>query len=131
MITLVLPGEKPKSWNEYWSGVHWSKRKKERDRVHWLVRSVIDPDKARISIWPVHIFIDAFFKDKRAQLDAGNIANKAYIDALEGWYIIDDRPKHVPMVTTSSHVDRENPRLEIVILPIYDVDAIDIPDTLD
>ncbi len=118
MITLVLLGEKPKSWNEYWSGVHWTKRKKERDRVHWLVRSVIDPDKAKIFDSPVHIYIYAYFKDKREQLDSPNIVNKPYIDALEGWYIVNDKPEHVPIVSTSSLLDRENPRLEIKIFPL-------------
>lgn len=122
MIKLVLPDEKPKSWNEYWSGVHWTKRKRERDRVHWLIRSVIDPNKASVIEQPVHILITAFFKDRREQLDAPNIVNKPYIDALEGWYIKNDTPQFVPMVTTASYVDRDNPRLEIDIIPLDERD---------
>ena len=118
MVKLVLPGEKPKSWNAYWSGVHWTKRKKERDRVHWLVRSMIDPNTAHIFDVPVHIHINAFFENKRLQLDAGNIANKAYIDALEGWYIESDKPEFVRFVTTGSFIDKESPRLEIEIIPL-------------
>jgi len=118
MIKLVLPDEKPKSWNEYWSGVHWTKRKRERDRIHLVVRSVIDPNKAKIYDVPVRININAYFKDKRVQLDAGNIANKAYIDALEGWFIVNDKPEYVRFVQTGSFIDRENPRIEIEIIPI-------------
>ena len=118
MIKLVLEGERPKSWNAYWSGVHWTKRKQERDRVHLVVRAMIDPNKTYMFDVPVHIHINAFFEDKRLQLDAGNIANKAYIDALEGWYIENDKPEFVRFVTTGSFIDRERPRLEIEIIPL-------------
>ncbi len=117
-VRIILKGEKPKSWNTYWAGVHWSARKRERDRVHMLVRAEIDPETAAIFDVPVHIWINAYFKDKRSQLDSPNVVNKPYIDALEGWYIKNDKPENVAYVTTGSFIDKRRPRVEIEIRPI-------------
>lgn len=117
-VRIILKGEKPDSWNKYNTGVHWSKRKAETDRVHQIVRTAIDPDKAKIFDVPVHIHITAWFKDGREQLDAWNIYSKPYVDALQGWYIEDDSPKHVPYGTAGSFIDKRRPRVEIEIRPI-------------
>lgn len=118
MIRIVLVGENPASWNKYWAGVHWTKRKADRDRIHLLVREQIDPETAKMFDVPVHIHINVWFKNKVVQLDAQNICNKPYIDALQGWYIEDDGPDHVPYFTSASFIDRRRPRLEIEIHPL-------------
>lgn len=111
-VTLILEGERPISWNDFYSGKHWSVRKAEADRVHWLVRSAIDPDSAAFQ-QPVAITVTGYF-DKRP-LDASNIAAKLYEDALKGWLIADDSWRHVYSVTTQTALDRTRPRVEIQI----------------
>lgn len=116
MVRLILMKERPDSWNKYNTGVHWRKRKAEVDRVHQMVRAEIDPDEAFIFELPVHITITAWFKNR--PLDSSNLYNKPYIDALVGWYIEDDDPKHVPLVTTGSFISKQRPRVEIEIRSI-------------
>lgn len=118
--TIVLPDERPQSWNKTWSGRHWSKRKEERDRVHLVVRANIDPDQAKIYKGQVDIIISAFYDTtgRKKQIDSPNIQNKPYIDGLIGWLIKDDSPEYVRFVTTGSFVDNVNPRTEIEIIPV-------------
>ena len=116
-ITLTLIDEKPISWNKMYAGLHWSKRWAEADRVHLAVRAALDPD-CQIFENPVEITIRAYFKNKREQLDASNIAAKIYEDGLIGWLIKNDAPEYVRSMTTVSLLDRDNPRVEIEIKDI-------------
>jgi hypothetical protein len=109
---IVLPGERPQSWNRFNSGVHWTKRKREVDRVHMVVRAALTGDETPYT-YPVDIQFVAYF-DKRP-LDASNLYLKPYEDALKGWLIVDDSPKYVRSVQSISLVDKDNPRMEIVI----------------
>jgi hypothetical protein len=113
--TVILPGERPTySWNEYYTGSHWSKRKAEADRVHQLIRAHIDPDlplfTERVDICTVVYF------DKNP-MDACNIPDKIYNDGFIGWYIIDDDRRYVRCTTTQSEIDKDNPRVEIYLIP--------------
>ena len=118
-ITLTLLGEKPISWNKMYTGQHWSKRNAEAARVHLAVRAALDPNAAIFNT-PVSITVRAYFKDKRGQLDASNIAAKLYEDGLIGWLITDDKPEYVRSMTTVSLLDRQSPRLEIEIKEVLD-----------
>jgi hypothetical protein len=95
--------------------MHWTARKAEADRVHLLVRSVIDPDTVKIFDGPVDIEMVVYFKNR--PMDASNILVKTYEDGLIGWVIQDDSPKYVRSVKTVSLVDKENPRIEITLTP--------------
>lgn len=110
-VTLVLENERPKSWNKYWSGMHWADRNEERNRVHQRMRELIDPDTVEIFEVPITITITAYFKNKPQ--DASNVSIKPYEDSLIGWFIEDDGPDYVKAVTTKSRVDRDHPRVEI------------------
>ena len=110
-VTLVLENERPKSWNKYWSGMHWTERTRERNRVHQLVRSQIDPDAAKIFPVPISITVTVYFKNKPQ--DISNLCLKPYEDSLIGWFIKDDGPEHVASITTRSRIDPERPRMEI------------------
>jgi len=112
-VRIILDGERPQTWNKYWSGQHWAVRKADADRVHMLVRAAIDPSKAFIYDNPVKITISVWFKSHPQ--DAPNICTKPYIDALQNWYIEDDNPKFLPRVEAASYVDKRRPRLEIEI----------------
>lgn len=118
-ITLTLPSEQPMSWNKMYSGLHWSKRREEAARVHLAVRGALDPNEPMFDK-AVAITVRAYFRNKRVQLDASNVAAKLYEDGLIGWLIEDDSPKYVRSMTTVSLRDRKNPRVEIQIEEIAD-----------
>lgn len=115
--TIILHGERPISWNKFYSGNHWTVRREEADRVHMLMRAAIDPTADQYRS-PVHIHIIVYFD--RRPMDADNIAAKLYIDGLKPWLIRDDTPECVRSVTTSSRIDKVAPRIEIHIEAIND-----------
>ncbi len=113
-VIITIPNESPISWNKFYSGKHWAVRKQEADRVHQLVRGCIDPDAIPFA-GLVNIIITAYFPNKRLLQDPDNICCKLYIDGLKWWVIADDDTKHVRSVLAISELDREKPRIEIVV----------------
>lgn len=114
-MKLVLEGERPVSWNKYYGGTHWSKRKADADAAHLLVRAAL-PRNARPYKQRVDITIRAYFRGKA--LDADNIVGKLYIDGLIGSVLYDDSPQYVRSVRTMSLRDHKRPRVEIEINPV-------------
>lgn len=114
IITIIIPDERPTSWNKFYAGKHWSFRKREAERVHQLVRAYLDPDWPMFDK-PVEIEFRVYFANRRLQLDWSNIPAKLYEDGLIGWLIKDDSPKYVIAGRVLSLVDRDNPRIEIRI----------------
>lgn len=108
--TLVLDGERPLSWNELYSGKHWSIRQAKAQRAHALVRAALDPEDPPFER-PVNITVTAWF-DKQPQ-DCDNLASKIYIDGLIGWWLVQDSPLYVRSVTTVARIDHAHPRLVI------------------
>lgn len=111
-MKLVLPKDRPMSWNTLYSGSHWSHRKFEAERVHYLVREAIGYDPIMFKN-PVDIAVSAYFDTR--PLDPDNISSKFYIDGMKGLLISDDNYKFINSVTTRSKVDKDNPRVEIEI----------------
>lgn len=114
-VKITLEGERPLSWNKYWSGMHWAKRSAERDRVKWLVRSQLDPNTPMFT-QPVEIHVRVYFKGKMQ--DCSNICIKPMEDALIGWLIEDDSPEYVTAVRVESRKDNKRPRVEIEVIAI-------------
>jgi Holliday junction resolvase RusA-like endonuclease len=116
-LTLILPGERPISWNAFYAGGHWSKRKMEKDRVWLVVRSSFPRAVVDGAGWPaqerVRIEVTAFVKER--PMDADNVCTKLYVDALKGWVIPDDDGQWVETVIPRVQIDPANPRVEIVI----------------
>ena len=113
-MLIVIEDYRPPSLNQIYSGVHWSKRKRMADEAHALVRANIDPDVEAFNV-PVEIRVTAYFKNRA--LDPDNIPAKILIDGLIPLVIADDSPKYVASVTTISRVDKDRPRVEIVVRP--------------
>jgi hypothetical protein len=114
-LLLVLPGERPLSWNQFYTGRHWAVRKGAKDRVHQLVRAelprvVVDGEGFPVP-WVVRITVTAYCAGPL--LDADNVCTKLYVDALKGWVIEDDDPTHVECVVPV--VRRGSPRVEILV----------------
>lgn len=111
---IILEDERPKTWNRYWAGVHWATRKEEADHAHAIVRAAIDPNVKPFDC-QVNITVTTYFKGQMQ--DSPNTCTKPYIDALIGWFIVDDSPEFLDEVTTRSRKDNDNPRVEILITP--------------
>lgn len=123
--TIVLPGERSISWNKYYSGMHWILRSKEAKRVKQLVRAAFTREQLDQGTYtaPVDIVVHAYF-GSRPQ-DADNVCTKLYVDALKGWIIEDDDPAHVTSVVPMVSVDRDNPRVELIIREAQDGEPVD------
>lgn len=111
-MKIVIPNERPMSWNELYAGKHWSRRSDEAIRVHALVYQYL-PETYKIFKKRVDIFITVYFKNR--PFDSDNICSKFYVDGLKGRLIEDDSPKQVGFVAVRSEVDAEEPRVEILI----------------
>lgn len=114
-MKIILEGERPVSWNKHWSGMHWSQRSAEKERVKWLVRAALDPN-AQMITKPVHLTFTAYFKGKMQ--DCSNLCEKPYEDALIGRIIQDDSPRYVRGVTVLSRKDNKRPRVEIELIEV-------------
>ena len=113
--TLVLQGERPMSWNSFYSGGHWSKRDNEVKRVRVVVREVLTGDEEPYQV-PVDILVTGYFAEKPQ--DSDNICDKLYIDALKGRLLNDDDSRWVRIAASCSTVDKTNPRVEIRITEV-------------
>lgn len=111
-MKIILLKERPMSWNKMYAGLHWTKRRAEAERIHWLVLSQTASGLLRYKT-KVNIVITAFFD--KMPLDPDNIPSKFYIDGLRLMVLQDDTHKWIDSVTTKSRIDKKNPRLEIDI----------------
>lgn len=117
-MKIVIPNERPLSLNKFYAGIHWTKRKKEADRVHKLVRA-FTPKNTTIIAKRVDILITAYFKDR--PLDASNIFLKIYEDGLKGVVIADDSRAYVRCIGGRSEIDKFNPRVEIELIEVEEI----------
>jgi len=120
--TIIIHGERPKSWNEFHSRKHWSVRSAESQRVHALVRSMLEPSDRPFDV-PVAIRFTVYYKNRPQ--DSCNIMAKPYTDGMlaKGDYehghrslLWDDDMRYVTQTTTIPRVDKDNPRVVIEIL---------------
>lgn len=113
-VKIIIPDEKPLSWNMVYAGSHWSVRQLEKDRVKYrIIENATHPE---IFVTRVDIFIVAYFSGR--PYDSDNIFDKIYVDGLKGLYLKDDSPQYVRYVATRSEKDANNPRLEIEIIEV-------------
>lgn len=98
-IRIRLDDERAPSWNTFYSGQHWSKRKALKDAARLVVLAALPPDATPYDV-PVDIHITACYP--RQPLDADNVCSKVYIDALKGRLLHEDNPRWVRSVTTVS-----------------------------
>jgi len=117
-VCLVLPNERPPSWNKAYAGQHWTQRRNEVARIRLAVRAEIDPEQTTPFVVPVDVTVTVFFD--RMPLDADNIPAKLYVDALRPWLLTDDDRRFVRSVRTVTEVDVKQPRVEIRIEAVDD-----------
>lgn len=122
-MKVVLLDERPYSWNKFYSGRHWSSRNEYAKAVHLLtlaaVREQLPPDFVQFNEL-VCITVRAYFKSR--PIDPDNIMSKVYIDGLvDAGVIKDDSMQYVGRVILESHIDKHQPRVEIVVEDMNDV----------
>lgn len=117
--TKLIIRDRPWTWNQHWGGVHWSKRSREKSRVKALVFSAVR-DQLGENVEPYQETVEVtftFYNGGRA-IDWDNLCIKPYQDALVGLLIEDDNPKFVRGGHILLRNDKEDPRLEIEIIPL-------------
>lgn len=119
MITkITLPKTTLPSWNKFYSGMHWAKRKEIVDFIHhemWAAIKEQKIERIKYNGRTLAIHTACYFPNRRTALDPDNICDKVVIDALKESVIEDDDWRHIRYATTESRVDSENPRTEIDI----------------
>ena len=102
--TFVIPYPKSdagrKLWNReyglnaYWSGKHWTKRKKDAEYWHSLTRAEMQKQNVRRTPFSNAVIITFYWNDR---LDCSNHAAMAKMieDAMCGRIIKDDSPRYV------------------------------------
>lgn len=116
-ITIILPHARPVSWNTWYAGNHWSRRKLIADSVHKEVHVALYQLGYKQNTPPlpfrVNIAITNYFV--KNGIDSDNIPAKFYIDGLKGILIQNDSPKFVGTVSTRSQKTDKDARIEIEI----------------
>ena len=108
-LTIMLQG-KPPSLNAWYSGQHWSERKRVRDE--WHAKVARNAPDVVVRDYPVAVECEVMFADGRAQYDTENCvtASKLITDGLvEAGVLKGDQPKHVSEVTLRSTVHDGKP----------------------
>lgn len=128
---MVLEGERDGSWNK-WTRSHHHATAKEKKRVKNLVRSWIqnnDPHCKPFDV-PVTVTVTVYYDSKPH--DSCNIPAKFYTDGMlavgeshaDGWrsWLWDDDMEWVVSTTTIPKMDADNPRVEILLEPVEEVE---------
>ena len=100
-MQIVIKDFKLPSWNKFYSGVHWAKRKQIVDEAHelvvWAVYQV--KNKPELPIKKAIIVYEIYYKDKRRH-DVDNCAVKLITDGLvKAGVFKDDNYKIIPEIT--------------------------------
>lgn len=119
ITTIVLDGERPFSWNQFYSGkLHWKERRKHVARVREVVYyAIAEQLGTSVDMYhsPVEIEFTSYLKGR--MIDADNITTKLYVDGLVGILLEDDNPKFVRSVKSTVLKDKAHPRVVITIFP--------------
>lgn len=109
---IVLDGERPLSWNKFYSGRHWAVRAAEAERVHLLMLAHLPPDDDYTDCWPVRVVFTAYLAGR--MMDADNLTAKLYLDGVKGTALLpDDDPRYLDSVTLRVRRDKLYPRVVI------------------
>lgn len=101
LLSFTIP-EKPPSWNQFWAGGHWSKRKALKDKWRALTMVALNEyglTEIGILTRPVNLIVTA---SAVHPLDTSNVCVKPIEDALIGVLLEDDCPKWVRSMHVTS-----------------------------
>ena len=114
MIEFVIPLKVTGEYglNKIYAGVHWSKRKKQAEYIHTLVRAELMHQRIKRRIFERPVGLTFSYN---ARLDCSNYGyiTKLIEDALKGYFIEDDSRKYVKSIT-QQFWDGDGIKIEIV-----------------
>jgi hypothetical protein len=113
-LHLVLHGVRPPSWNRLKRMNRWEWQAAV-EQTRWHIRAALPPSPP-VFTGRVDICVVVYF-DRKAH-DADNMPAKLLIDSLVNLVIPDDSPTYVRRVSTESRVDRQHPRVEVLVRPV-------------
>ena len=109
MIEFEIPKALP-SWNQYWAGVHWSKRAATALDWRVLVAAAVRKQYGELAPvivdYPVTLVVTVEKADHI--LDCSNVCVKVLEDALKPWLLQDDSPGFVSCVVAMSALGPRN-----------------------
>lgn len=129
MVKLVLKGERPKSMNEFWSGMHFRDRSKYAKLCHQLVKiessnqlghdfTIDDHDYPLFAIYVAH-------RKGRRKMDWSNVLIKPYEDGLvQSGVLGEDNPDYVVGGARFIVMDADEDKLEIIYCKPQEAPAI-------
>lgn len=116
-MKIILLGERPTSWNQFYKGQHWAYRRMIAEDIHQKVAFTLKAKFGRKPIplikYKVAIKVTAYYK--KSHIDSDNIPAKIYCDGLKGLLISNDDPRYVGPVTTHSRLVREGEKERVEI----------------
>ncbi len=124
MTVLIIKGElcdlnkflKAMSNNRFGGG---KIKKEETERVYWACKEQkLKPVKA----YPVEIYFHWFSKNLRKDIDNVAFSKKFILDGLVMAKVLEnDGRRHIMGFEDSFFIDKDNPRVEVVINPINEI----------
>lgn len=118
MQKIIILNETLPSWNKFYVGMHWAKRKEIVDYWHKLVWSNCKEQKIpkmKYNGRSVSVHTTCYFSSRKVQIKPTDICDKLVVDELKNIVLEDNDWKHIKCTTTESQVDKENPRTIITI----------------
>ncbi len=118
--SLYLPDVGP-TLNEWYAGLHWSKRKALADYWHLLVLKWVRKYDVQPVPPPVHLAMDFYFGPGRRAYDASNCAATAKLieDGLVHAKILKgDGPTHVRTIALTTHPQAEKTYTMVQIIGV-------------
>ncbi len=120
-VKLILEHHNPPfSWNIPYRGMNHHQRNEIAKTLHFIVKLELRKlEKNPLFIWPVYIAVVVYFSGR--QHDSCNVITKFYIDGLiksdinPFGIIPDDNPKFVAFSGGQPRVDKQQPRVEIIV----------------
>ena len=114
-MEIVIDNYKCPSWNTFYAGVHWTKRKKKADEIHSLVFGIVHNIKKKVYKLPVKIEIDIHYKDRRRR-DPDNACIKPFIDGLvQSGILKDDSSKEIEEISIRLRTEQKEDKITINI----------------
>ena len=84
--------------NKIYAGVHWTKRQRQANFIHLLVRSELQRQKVRKHIYKKRVRLE-FYYNTRLDVSNHGYITKLIEDSLKGYFFIDDSRKYVKAIS--------------------------------
>lgn len=84
--------------NAYYTGKSWPERKRDAEELHMIARAAMHKAGIKAAVFDRPVEIRFFWAD-RLDIDNHAVLGKAFVDAMKGYILADDSPRHYQKVT--------------------------------